>query len=133
MSLKGRLRRVAREAEGDGIMLRQKDGTTRVFDAMEVNAQMFLAQMDLFTTSEPRIDNEVLEAVRGATPESRQAFEERFGPITFSGAVVSGEAGEGWVEVYTLDETGVVEKVRYEGDSEEAIRIREGAKSGGAA
>ena len=29
MSLKGRLRRLAREAEGDGIVLRLKDGTTR--------------------------------------------------------------------------------------------------------
>jgi hypothetical protein len=131
MSLKGRLRRVAREVEGDGIVLRLKDGTTRVFDAMEVNAQMFLAQMNLFTTSGPRIDNEVLEAVRGATPESRQAFEERFGPIAMSGHVISAE----WVEVYTLDEDGAVEKVRHEGASEEAIRIREGAKAspGGAA
>ena len=29
MSLKGRLRRLAREAEGDGIVLHLKDGTTR--------------------------------------------------------------------------------------------------------
>jgi hypothetical protein len=130
MSLKGRLRRLAREAEGDGIVLRLKDGTTRVFDAMEVRKQMYLAQMDLFRDMS-RIDYEVLEAVRGATPESRRDFEVRFGPITMSSAVISGS--EGWVEVYALLEDGTVEKTFHEGGSEEALRIREGVKQGGAA
>jgi hypothetical protein len=104
-----------------------------VFDAMDVYAQMFLAQMDLFQDTTSRIDSEVLTAVRNATPESRRAFEERFGPIAMTAYIIAAEYQGGWVEVYRLDETGEVEKTFYEGDSEEDIRIREGAKPGGAA
>ena len=39
----------------------------------------------------------------------------------------------GWVKVYELLEDGTVEKTFHKGGSEEAIRIREGAKQGGAA
>ena len=112
----------------DGIMLRLKDGTTQ-----SSTLWMFLAQMDLFQDTTSRIDSEVLTAVRNATPESRRAFEERFGTIAMTALVIAAEYQGGWVEVYKLDETGEVEKTFYEGDSEEDIRIREGAKPGGAA
>jgi hypothetical protein len=44
--------------------------------------------------------------------------------------IASPESG-GWVESKTLTEDGRVERVRYEGGSEEAEYVREGAKSGG--
>jgi hypothetical protein len=100
---------------------------------MDVYAQMFLAQMDLFQDTASRIDSDVLTAVRNATPESRRAFEERFGTIAMTALVIAAEHQGGWVEGYSLDETGEVEKTFYEGDFEEDIRIREGAKPGGAA
>ena len=131
MSLKGRLRRLAKEAEGDGIMLRLKDGTTQVFDAMEIRAQMFLAQMNLLM-DEP-VESPVLDAVRRATPESRRSFEERFGSITMAGHIIAADYQGGWVKVYELLEDGTVEKTFHEGGSEEAIRIKEETKQGGAA
>src|SRR5919112_1861700 len=132
MSLKGRLRRLAKEAEGDGIMLRLKDGTTQVFDAMEIRAQMSLAQMNLLM-DEP-VESLVLDAVRRATPESRRSFEERFGSITMAGHIIAADYQGGWVKVYELLEDGTVEKTFHEGGSEEAIRIiKEETKQGGAA
>ena len=129
MSLKGRLRRLAREAEGDGIVLRLKDGTTRIFDAMEVQKEMFLARMDLLR--ETARESDVLEAVRNATPESRRDFEERFGSIEMTHHIIAADYQGGWVEVFRLCEDGTVEKVRHEGASEEAERIREEVRQGG--
>jgi hypothetical protein len=130
--MRNRLRRLERKARGDGIVLRLKDGTARAFETMEVHKAMFLAQMDLFRKTS--VDSEVLEAVRNATPESRAAFEERFGPITMSGHVIASEPEGGWVERYTLREDGRVEKTFYEGGAEEAERIRrEAPRQGGAA
>ena len=73
MAPKGRLRRLERDAQSEGVILRLRDGGLRVFDQMEVAAEMFLAKMDLFR-GEAR-PSEVLAAVRAATPESRAAFE----------------------------------------------------------
>jgi Zn/Cd-binding protein ZinT len=50
-----------------------------------------------------------------------------------TGHIVAAEYQGGWVEVYTLLEDGTVEKTFHEGGSEEAIRIREGVRQGGAA
>jgi hypothetical protein len=47
MALKGRLRRVEREARSDGVILRLRDGGLRVFDQMEVWKEMFLTQTAL--------------------------------------------------------------------------------------
>jgi hypothetical protein len=137
VSLRSRLRRLQQKAEEGGVLICQRDGSVHFFDVMDVQAQMFLARMNLFR--ETSIDSEVLDAVRNATPESKAAFEERFGSIAMSNHVIaSGSEAEGaWVETYTLMEDGTVEKVRHEGGSEEAERIRRGvqreARQGGAA
>src|SRR5215207_5640624 len=120
MSLKGRLRCLAREAKGNGIILRLKDGTTRVFDTLSIQKELFLTKMDLLR--ETSRESEVLDAVRNATPESRREFEERFEPITMSTAIISDR--EGWVATYTLTEEGAVEKTFHKRGSEEAERIR---------
>jgi hypothetical protein len=129
MSLKGRLRRLAREAKGDGIVLRQKDGTTRIFDAMEVHKEMFLARMDLLRDTVRESD--VLEAARNSTPESRRHFEERFGSMEMTHHIIAAAYQGGWVETLTLHEDGTLEKVRHEGGSKEAERIREGVRQEG--
>lgn len=85
--------------------------------------------MGLFKGAAP--DSEILDAVRNATPESRRAFEERFGPAAgMEACVICPELDGGWVETYTLREDGTVEKVRHEGDSEEAERLRAEVRQG---
>jgi hypothetical protein len=78
----------------------------------------------------PRRDSEVLVAVRNATPESRREFEKRFGPISFTEYVIGSPENGGWVEAKILTEDGKVLRVRYEGDSEDAERVREGLRAG---
>jgi len=119
--VRGRLRRLEREAKEGAVLIRQRDGSVRGFDAMDVHAEMFLARIELFR--ERAYQSEVLEAVRNATPESRAAFEEQFGEITMEAGVVAADYQGGW-EVYTLEEDGTVTKMRHEGGSEEAERIR---------
>jgi hypothetical protein len=64
-------------------MVDLRDGTLKAFEDMYVAKVMFLTQMDLFKVeSKP---SEVLDAVRQATPESKAAFEKRFGPIINDG------------------------------------------------
>lgn len=83
----GRLRRLERGAQSEGVILRLRDGRLRVFDQMEVAAEMFLCQMDLMLgNARP---SEVLDAVRGATPESRYAFEEEHGSIEMVGRIIA--------------------------------------------
>jgi hypothetical protein len=132
MSLKGRLKRLERSAQGDGIMLRQRDGTVRVFEWMEVQAALYLAQCDLLRDEPAKRENAVLDAVRNATPESRAMFEERFGPITFSTHIIAGGYQGGWVEARSLLEGGTVTKKFYPGGSPEAERVRREARQGGA-
>ena len=117
MSLRGRLDKLRREAEEGAVVIRLKDGTARYYEEMEVFKQLFLAQTALFKGVTPGY--EVLDAVRNATPESRRAFEERFGPITLGARII----GPDWVEAHTLLEDGTVEKVRHEGGSPEAERL----------
>ena len=126
MGLKDRLRRLEREAEGDGIIIRLQDGTVRVFQTMDVSVEMFKARMHLLQGISQ--ESEVLDAVRRATPESRAAFEERFGSIVITNHIIAAESEGGWVETYTLTEDGEVERVFYEGGSAEAERIRRQAR-----
>lgn len=122
MSFKQRLRRLKEKAEEGGVVIRQRDGTLQRFDTMEVQAQMFLARMNLWRDT--ATDSEVVRAVRSATPESRREFEEKFGAIVMTNYVIASEQKGGWVEAKTLTEDGRVERVRYEGGSPEATLIR---------
>jgi hypothetical protein len=131
MALKGRLRRLEREAQSEGVILRLRDGSIRVFDRMEVAAEMFLCRMDLMLgKARP---SEVLDAVREATPESRAAFEEEHGSIEMVGHIIAADYQGGWVDEYRLLEDGTVETIHDEGGSEEAERIRQEARQGGPA
>jgi hypothetical protein len=128
VGLKDRLRRLQREAEGDGVLVRLSDGSAKVFDAMEIYKAMFLAKTDLIRGTAR--DCEVLDAVRRATPESRRAFEERFGSITMTAHIIAAQYQGAWVETHTLLEDGTVKKLFYEGGSEEAERIRQEVSHG---
>jgi hypothetical protein len=128
MSHRQRLRRLREKAEDGAVVVRQRDGTLRRFDVMEVHKEMFLAQMNLWRDTAS--DSEVVAAVRKATSESREKFQERFGPIVMTNYVIASEQEGGWVETKTLTETGRVERIRYEGGSEEADRVREGVRTG---
>jgi hypothetical protein len=75
MGLKDVLRRLKREAAEDAVVIRQRDGSVRAFDWMHVMGQMFLAKYD-DALGRLRSSSDVLEALEGATPESRCAVEE---------------------------------------------------------
>ncbi len=126
MGLRDQLRRLRRDAQEGAVLVRLRDGSTRVFTDMDCWKEMFLAQIDLFK-GEAR-QSEVLEAVRNATPESRAAFEEQFGEITMEAQVVAGAYEGAWVEVYKLLEDGTVESTFHEGGTPEAERLREEAR-----
>jgi hypothetical protein len=128
MGLKDRLRRLRKEAEEGAVVVHLRDGTARRFEDMDVFAEMFLADMDLLKGVSR--DSEVLDAVRNATPESREAFEREYGPIEMDVRIIAPPADGGWVEVYTLSEDGKVGKVRHEGGSPEAERLRREAVRG---
>ncbi len=128
MGLRDRLRRLRARVEEGGVVIRQRDGGVKVFDTMTVFAEMFLAQMDLLRDTAR--ESEVLDAVRNATPESRREFEERFGPIGFTEYIIASPSSGGWVEAKTLTEDGRVERVLYDGGSEEATLVREGVRAG---
>src|SRR3712207_6136877 len=127
--LKGRMKRVQREATTEGVVITLRDGSTRAFTVMDVQKEMFLAKYAL--AREEARQSPVLEAVRQATPESRAAFEAQHGTITPSLHIVAPEKRGGWVEVYRMEEDGTVSKVRYEG--EEAARLREEVLTAGPA
>ena len=128
MSFRQRLRRLRARAEEGGVLIHQRDGSVKVFDVMEVQAEMFLALCDLFRDTAR--ESEILSAVRNATPESRREFEERFGPIRIVEYIIASPASGGWVEQKVLTEDGRVERVLYQGDSEEAALVREGVSVG---
>jgi hypothetical protein len=131
MGLRRRITRLTREAEEGAVLIRLRDGTTKVFDDLTCWKEMFLTQFDLFK-GEAR-QSEVLDAVRAATPESRRAFEAEYGSIEREAQIICHESKGGRVEVYRLTETGEVEKVRHEGHTEEARRLREEARQQGPA
>ena len=128
MALRDRLRRLTRLAEEDSVLIRQRSGAVRAFDVMDVHKETFLAQYRLALGE--AYASEVLEAVRNATPESKAAFEERFGPITMTARIIAADYQGGWVREYRLLEDGTVEEAYYEGGSPEAERIREEARGG---
>jgi len=131
MGLKGRLRRLEREAQSEGVVLRLRDGSLRVFDQMEVFSEMFLAQTDLFMGKAR--SSEVLDAVRAATPESRAAFEKEHGSTEKVARIIAADYQGGWVEENRLLEDGTVESICHEGGSEEAERMRQEARQRGPA
>jgi hypothetical protein len=132
MAHRGRLRRLEREAQSEGVILRLRDGDIKVFSDQEVFTEMFLTKTDLLVRGESR-SSEVLDAVRAATPESRAAFEEEYGSIEMVGHIVAPDYQGGWVDEYRLLEDGTVETIHYEGGSEEAERIRQEAAQRGPA
>jgi uncharacterized protein YndB with AHSA1/START domain len=88
--------------------------------------EMFMAQYHLFGGEAAK--SEVLDAVRAATPESRRAFEREYGEIEMEAKIVAADYQGGWVEVFRLEEDGTVTKVRHEGGTPEAERLREEAR-----
>ena len=117
VGLKDRLRKLRQEAEEGAVVVHLKDGSRRYFDDMDVFGQMFLAKVGLFRGNVP--DSPVVDAVRNATPESRRAFEDEYGPVVgMKVAVVATD----WVEVHTLSEIGEVETTRHEGEEAERIK-----------
>ena len=131
MALKGRLRRLQREAQSEGVILRLRDGGISVFSDLEVFREMFLCRTDLFLgKARP---SEVLDAVRAATKESRAAFEDEYGSIEMVGHIIAADYQGGWVGENRLLEDGMVETIHYEGGSEEAERIRQEATQRGPA
>jgi hypothetical protein len=126
MGLKGRINKLTRQAEEGAVLIKLRDGTTKVFDDLTCFKEMFLVRMDLFSgESKP---SEVLEAVRAATPESRRAFEREYGEIEMVAKIIAPDYQGAWCEVYRLTESGEVEKTRHEGHTEEARRLREEAR-----
>jgi hypothetical protein len=123
------MRRLKREVHKDMVVVRLKDGGTRVFAEMDVLTQMFLAQYGLIV-GEPR-PSEVLDAVRRATPESREAFEAEYGSIEMGATIIAPEDEGGWVEIHRLLEDDTISSVRHEGGSEDAERIRREARERG--
>jgi hypothetical protein len=126
MGLKGRVNKLTRQAEEGAVLIRLRDGTTKVFDDMTCFKQMFLAQYSLFGGEATQ--SEVLDAVRSATPESRAKFEAEYGPIEMEARVIAGDYEGGWVEVFKLEEDGTVKKILHEGGTPEAERLREEAR-----
>ena len=60
------MRRLEREAKEGAVLLHQRDGSVRAFDAMEVGMELLMAHFELFMGNS--YQSEVLEAVRDATP-----------------------------------------------------------------
>ena len=73
--MRGRLRRLAREAREGAVLIHQRDGSVRPFDKMHVMGQVYLAKLDA-ALGRPRRSSDVLDALDGATPESRRTVEE---------------------------------------------------------
>ena len=75
MGLKDVLRRLRREASEDAVVIRQRDGSVKTFDRMDVMGEMFCARVDA-ALGRPRSSSAVLDALEGATPDGRRAVEE---------------------------------------------------------
>ena len=122
MQLRGWIKRLERTVQSEGVVLRLEDGRVRAFDNNTVWSEMFLTKCDLLKGKAR--ESEVLDAVRSATPESRAAFEAQYSPIEMEVRIICPVVDGGWVEVRTLTYDGQVVKVRHEGDSPEAERMR---------
>ena len=75
MGVRDVLRRLRREASEDAVLIRQCDGSVKAFDRMDVTEQMYLARLDA-ALGRSRSSSDVLDALEGATLESRRAVEE---------------------------------------------------------
>ena len=73
--MRGWIRRLEREAAEGAVLIRQRDGSIRAFDTLHVMGQMYLAHYD-DALGQPRRSSDVLDALEGATLESRRAVEE---------------------------------------------------------
>ena len=73
--VRGRLKRLAREAREGAVLIQGRDGTVRAFDKMHVMAEVHLAKLDA-ALGVPRRSSDVLDALDGATPQRRRAVEE---------------------------------------------------------
>ncbi len=127
MGLRGRIKKLTQQAEEEAVLIRLRDGSTRVFTVMDVQKELFLAKCDL--AREEARSSPVLEAVRQATPVSRAAFVAEYGTITPGLHIVASVEQAGWVEVYRLEVDGTVMKVRHEEGTPEGERLRERART----
>ncbi len=75
MALRDVLRRLRREASQGAVLIHQRDGSVKPFDKMHVMTEVFLAKFDA-ALGHPRRSSDVLDALDGATRESRRAVEE---------------------------------------------------------
>jgi hypothetical protein len=75
VGLRSWVKRLEREAAEGAVLIRQRDGSVRTFDRMDVMGQMYLARLD-DALGRPRSSSDVLDALENATPESRRAVEE---------------------------------------------------------
>jgi hypothetical protein len=73
--VRGRLRRLEREAREGAVLIQGRDGSVKAFDKMHVMGQLYLAKLDA-ALGRPRHSSGVLDALDGATRESRRAVEE---------------------------------------------------------
>jgi len=99
MGLREVIRRLKREASEDAVLIRGRDGSVRAFDRMHLLGQMYLAQVD-DALGQTRRPSDVLEALEGATPESRRAVEE----MSYGGFFADLEPREATVPVEDLSE-----------------------------
>ncbi len=128
MGLREQLRRLKREASRGAVLVHQRDGTTRAFDVMTVWKETYLTRMALLR-GEAR-PSDVLDAVRNATPESRRAFEKKFGSLEMQTCIVKDNSDDAWVREYKLREDGTVEESFHAGGSAEARRLLKEAREG---
>jgi hypothetical protein len=73
MGLSDQLRRLKRQASEGAVVIRQRDGSCRAFDRMQVMGEVYLAQLDRALGRPRQRESAVLEALDNATPESREA------------------------------------------------------------
>jgi hypothetical protein len=132
MGLRGRIKMLTQQAEEDAVLIRLRGGSTRVFTVMDVQKEMFLAKCDL--VREEARGSPVLEGLYARPRQSRgPPLKRSTGPSRprFSWSPPTKRGG--WVEVYRLEEDGTVTKVRHEGGTLEAERLREEARNQGPA
>jgi hypothetical protein len=137
MGLKGKVKRLEKQARGDRDWLGLQDGTRFYFEPMQVHADLFLEGMDkgfqgLYEDlsegaheppREPRREPTtppIREALVKATPESLARFEEHYGSAEREQAVIH---DDGSVSIRTIRIDGSVETKELEG--EEALAYRE--------
>jgi hypothetical protein len=92
MALRDVLRRLRRQARQGAVLIHQRDGTTRAFDKLHVLSELYLARLDA-ALGRPRRSSDVLDALDGATPESRRSVEE-MSSCGFTGDPAPREAAE---------------------------------------